>query len=72
MSIDKLKKAIELLKDADEFNHIQLIGELSWSSIPQSYKLVKSLIINSYKVEVFKLNSNVLVNIDSLGLFQIM
>lgn len=72
MSIEKLSKAIELLKESDEFNHIQLIGELSWSSIPQSYKLVRSLIINSNKIEVFQLNSNVLVKIDNVGLFQIM
>lgn len=72
MSIDKLSKAIEILVDVPEFAHIQLIGELSWSSIPQSYKLVKSFIINSYKVEVYQLNSNVLVKIDNVGLFQIM
>lgn len=72
MSIEKLSNAIELLKESDEFNHIQLIGELSWSSIPQSYKLVRSLIINSNKIEVFQLNSNVLVKIDNVGLFQIM
>ena len=69
--IDKMIKALEVLKTL-EFRDIQLVAYLNWKSIPQSYKLVNQFIVDSYRIEIYKLNNNTIVNIAEVGLFQIM
>lgn len=69
--IDKLQEAIKILKLL-EFNNIQLIAELNWRDIPQSYKLTNSWIIENKKVTLHNLANNTLVKIDGVGLFQTM
>ena len=69
--IDKMIKALEVLKTL-EFRDIQLVAYLNWKSIPQSYKLVNQFIVDSYRIEIYKLNNNTIVNIADIGLFQIM
>lgn len=69
--IDKMIKALEVLKTL-EFREIQLVAYLNWKSIPQSYKLVNQFIVDSYRIEIYKLNNNTIVNIADIGLFQIM
>jgi glutaredoxin-related protein len=69
--IDKMIKALEVLKTL-EFREIQLVAYLNWKSIPQSYKLVNQFIVDSYRIEIYKLNNNTIVNIAEVGLFQIM
>lgn len=70
--IDRLYKAVWLLKAIDEFTHIQLIGELSWSSIPESYKIVKTYLTDGHRIEIYNLGKNTLVSVSDVGLFQIM
>ena len=69
--IDKMIKALEVLKTL-EFREIQLVAYLNWKSIPQSYKLVNQFIVDSTRIEIYKLNNNTIVNIADIGLFQIM
>jgi len=69
--IDKMIKALEVLKTL-EFIDIQLVAYLNWKSIPQSYKLVNQFIVDSIRIEIYKLNNNTIVNIADVGLFQIM
>lgn len=70
--IDRLLKVLELLKSLDRHKYIQLIGELGWSSIPESYSMVESWVVNGHRVEIFKLKSNIIVQVSDVGLFQIM
>jgi hypothetical protein len=69
--IDKMIKALEIMKSLG-FNDIQLVAYLNWKSIPQSYKLVFQFIVDSTRIEIYKLNNNTIVNIADIGLFQIM
>lgn len=69
--IDKMIKALEIMKSLG-FNDIQLVAYLNWKSIPQSYKLVFQFIVDSTRIEIYKLNNNTIVNIAEVGLFQIM
>lgn len=69
--IDKMIKALEIMNSLG-FNDIQLVAYLNWKSIPQSYKLVFQFIVDSTRIEIYKLNNNTIVNIADIGLFQIM
>jgi len=70
--IERLSKALDLLKALDKHIHIQLIGELGWASIPESYKLMESWVVDSHRIDIYKLKGNIIVNISDVGLFQIM
>lgn len=70
-STDKLQEVVKILKLL-EFNHIQLIAELNWRDIPQSYKLVNSWIIENKRVTLHNLANNTIMKIEGIGLFQTM
>jgi hypothetical protein len=70
--IERLSTALNLLKTFDKHIHIQLIGELGWASIPEAYEFMESWVVDSHRIDIYKLKGNIIVNISDVGLFQIM
>jgi hypothetical protein len=70
--IERLSTALNLLKTFDKHIHIQLIGELGWTSIPEAYEFMESWVVDSHRIDIYKLKGNIIVNISDVGLFQIM
>lgn len=70
-NLSKLKIAIDVLSEFEQFNGAQLVGVLNWNKIPEAYKLAYSLITREYRIEAYKLKDTFIVNIIGLGVFQI-
>lgn len=70
-NISKLQSALSLISSMEEFNQVSFIATLGWSSIPEIYKLVKSVIVNGARIEVYSSKSTTILNIRDVGLFQI-
>ena len=69
-NITRMKTAINVLSEIDDFNDAYLIAYLGWKSIPEAYKLQKSYVTTN-RISIYQLNSTVVVDIGGVGLFQI-
>lgn len=70
--MSSIKAAVEILHILDDFINIQLIAKLNWKSIPEAYKHAYSCICQNHKVDVYKRDGVMIVDIQGIGLFQIM
>lgn len=70
-NITKLKIAIDILSTDDAYNKIEFIATIEWSTIPESYKLIRSVILSNHKIEVYAQDDTRVVYIDGVGIFQI-
>jgi hypothetical protein len=70
--MSSIKAAVEILHILDDFLNIQLIAKLNWKSIPEAYTHAYSCICQNHKVDVYKRDAVMIVEIQGIGLFQIM
>lgn len=70
--ISTLRIAINVLSESDEFNDISFIAILNWTAVPEAYSHVKTVIIAEHRVSIYSLNKTQIININGVGLYQIM
>lgn len=69
--MDRLRIAIGILATLDQFNDITFIADLRWVRIPEAYNFRYSVITNGSRISVYQLEGNTIVDIVSIGVFQI-
>lgn len=69
--MNKLKQAVDILSNYENFNGVSVIGELNWKSIPESYVMDKVYVNNDHRIEIHKQDNTTIVNIYNIGLFQV-
>lgn len=69
--MDKLRVAVNVLSELDQFNGTTFIAGLPWKSIPEAYGFRYSIITNGNKVSVYSLESTTIVDVAGIGIFQI-
>lgn len=70
-SITKLRIAVDLMASLDQFKDIDFIAELKWTKIPEAYDFRYSIVTNSSRISVYQLGDTSIVDIVSIGIFQI-
>lgn len=70
-NITKLRIVIETISTDDQFNSVSFIGALGWKVIPEAYSFDKSVILSSYRIDIYSLGDTQVLDIDGLGTFQI-
>lgn len=69
--IELIRSAVDILSLDHQFDGIEFIAVLNWKEIPKAYKIDKTIILNTNRVNVYKLDTKMVVEIVGLGLFQI-
>lgn len=69
--IELIRSAVDILSLDHQFDGIEFIAVLNWKEIPKAYKLDKTIILNTHRVNVHKLDTKVVADIVGIGLFQI-
>lgn len=69
--IELIRSAVDILSLDHQFDGIEFIAVLNWKEIPKAYKLDKTIILNTHRVNVHKLDTKVVADIVGVGLFQI-
>lgn len=69
--MDRLRVAVNVLSELDQFSGTTFIAYLPWKSIPEAYGFRYSIITNGNKVSVYRLESTTIVEITGIGIFQI-
>lgn len=69
--MDRLRVAVSVLSELDQFKDTTFIAELQWKSIPEAYSFRYSIITNGNKVSVYRLESTTVVDLTGVGVFQI-
>ena len=67
-----ISKAAQALCMLEEFNDVTCIAYLNWGKMPEAAKEIKNILTSNGRVTVFELNNDRFVQIQDLGLFQIM
>ena len=70
-AMDRLRVAVNVLSELDQFNGTTFTAELPWKSIPEAYGFRYSIITNGNKVSVYSLESTTIVDLTGVGVFQI-
>jgi hypothetical protein len=70
--LSSLRIAIDVLSDTDDLKDISFIAILNWSSVPEAYTHVKTIVLSGHRVSLYSLNSTQIIHIIGVGLFQIM
>lgn len=70
--INKLFAALSVIKEIDRFKDCDMIGTLYRYNIPEHHRLVESMIINNYNVEIYNDRESYMIYIRHLGIFQCM
>jgi len=70
-NMTRLRIAVDILSSLDQFNDITFIAELKWTKIPEAYNFRYSVITNGSRLSVYQLEENTIVDIVSIGIFQI-
>jgi hypothetical protein len=68
--MDRLRVAVNVLSELDQFKDTTFIAELPWSSIPEAYSFRYSIITNGNKVSVYRLESTTIAEVTGIGIFQ--
>jgi hypothetical protein len=71
-SANELLEALKILSELDDFVDVRLIAKLNWKAIPETYKKTKTTIVGTNKVTEYVLQDTFVVDIQGVGLFQIM
>lgn len=69
--MDRLRVAVNVLSELDQFSDTTFIAGLPWKSIPEAYSFRYSIITNGNKVSVYRLESTTIVDVAGIGIFQI-
>jgi hypothetical protein len=69
--ITKLRVAIDILSTDAQFTSVSFIGELGWRVIPEAYKFENTIVLAMYRVNIYSLGDTKIVDIEGLGMFQI-
>ena len=70
--INKLFAGLSVIKEIDRFQNCDMIGTLYRDAVPEHYRLVESMIINNYNVEIYNDRESYMIYIRHLGIFQCM
>jgi hypothetical protein len=68
--MDRLRVAVNVLSELDQFKDTTFVAELPWKSIPEAYGFRYSIITNGNKVSVYCLESTTIVEVTNIGIFQ--
>lgn len=67
----RLKIAVDVLSSLDQFKDTTFVAYLKWLRIPEAYNFRYSIVTNGSRVSVYQLEGNTIVDIVSIGVFQI-
>lgn len=70
-NMTRLRIAVDILSSLDQFKDTTFIAELRWIKIPEAYNFRYSIITNGSRLSVYQLEGNTVVDIVSIGVFQI-
>ena len=71
-NIRKLQIAVTLLEQVDLFDDVDMVGMLYFKEVPEAYKFIEDLLINNYRLSIYKNGDKYVVYIRHVGIFQLM